>query len=68
MRNIKVEVKVKVVEEPKPKPHRGFASAKEYDNWLWAGQPDRVSYCPARPGPEASQEEYDSWLYGGGGH
>ena len=47
---------------------RGFASAKDMDNWLWAGQPDRVNYCPARPGPGASKEEYDNWLYSGGGH
>ena len=66
MKNIKVEVKV-VVEEPAAKPHRGFSSAKEYDNWLYAGQPDRVNYSSGRPGPNASKEEYDSWLYGGGG-
>lgn len=69
MRNIKVEVKV-VVEDNRPagrsEPRR-FASQREYDNWLYAGQPDRVSYSSGRPGPNASKEEYDSWLYGGGG-
>lgn len=46
---------------------RGFRSAKDMDNWLWSGRPDRVNYSSGRPGPNASKEEYDNWLYSGGG-
>lgn len=46
---------------------RGFKSAQDMDNWLWAGQPDRVNYSSGRPGPDASKDEWDNWLYSGGG-
>lgn len=45
---------------------RGFASAEDMDNWLWAGQPDRTSYTSGRPAPNASKEEWDNWYYSGG--
>jgi hypothetical protein len=67
MRNIKVEVKV-LVEDNRSKPHepaRRFASQREYDSWLYGGQPE--PFRSSAPRPDCSKEEYDSYLYGGGG-
>lgn len=64
MKNIKVEVKI-IVEDSKQAPRERFASQREYDSWLYAGQPE--PFRSSAPRPDCSKEEYDSYLYGGGG-